>query len=86
MFEGRDFSSRIGSIIFLVHKLVLLCLRLNIVFKARHISGMFNNKADALSRLKVDQFRQLAPYRDALPTSVPERLHPSNDCKGLILY
>ena len=70
---------------FLVRKLVLLCLRLNIVFKAKHILGMFNNKADALSRLQVDQFRQLAPYSDALPTSVPERLHPSMYCKGLIL-
>ena len=48
---------------FLVRKLVLLCLRLNIVFKARHISDMFNNKADALSRLQVDRFRQFAPQQ-----------------------
>ena len=62
---------------FLVHKLMLLCLNLNTVFKVRHISGMFNNKADVLFHLQVDRFTQLASYSDALPTSFPERLHPA---------
>ena len=52
---------------FLVRKLVLLCLRLNIVFKTRRISDMFSNKADALSRLQVDWFRQFVPNREIAP-------------------
>ena len=32
------------------HKLVLVCLKHNILFKAKRISGLKNNLADALSR------------------------------------
>ena len=44
-----------------VHQMVLLCLKFNILFKAKHITGVKNNLADALSRLQVQKFRQLAP-------------------------
>ena len=70
---------------FLVRKLVSLCLIMNILFKARHIPGQFNCKADALSRLQVKRFRQLSPRSDVEPTHIPERLQPSHYCKGLAL-
>ena len=48
-------TTKIKYIMFLVRKLVLLCLRLNIDFKSQHIEGKRNSKADALSRLQVDR-------------------------------
>ena len=71
-------TTRITSIMFLVRKLVLLCLRLYIEFKARHISGKLNYKADALSRLQVERFKQQSPFSDAHPTCIPEKLLPQN--------
>ena len=37
-------------------KLVSICLHHNILFKAKHIRGIHNNLADALSRLQVQTF------------------------------
>ena len=39
------------TLMIFVRKLVLVCLRQNILFKAKHISGFKNTLADALSRL-----------------------------------
>ena len=39
-----------------VRKLVSICLHYNIVFKAKHIPGVRNRLADALSRLQVHTF------------------------------
>ena len=78
-------TSRTVCIMFLVRKLVLLCLGQNIEFKARHFSGKFNHKADSLSRLQVDSFKQQSPYSDILPTTILERFLPQNYCKGLLL-
>ena len=44
-----------------VRRFVLLCLQFNIMFKAKHIPGIRNNLAEALSRLQVQIFQQLAP-------------------------
>ena len=44
-----------------VRQMVLLCLKFNILFKAKHIPGVKNNLADTLSRLQVQKIRQLAP-------------------------
>ena len=78
-------TTRVTSIMFLVRKLVLRCLTLNIEFKAKHIPGKLNCKADALSRLQVHRFKQHSPCSDAFPTCIPERLLPLNYCKGLVL-
>ena len=45
----------------IVRQMVLLCLKFNIMFKAKHIPGLKNTLADALSRLQVQKFQQLAP-------------------------
>ena len=44
-------TCRDTSLMIFVRKLVLVCLRHNILFKAKHISGFKNTLADALSRL-----------------------------------
>ena len=72
-------SCRDKSLMFFVRKLVAICLRLNIVFKAKHIPGINNTLADSLSRLQVQTFKNLAPpHMDPLPTPIPEHLLPLN--------
>ena len=66
-------------LMFFVRKLVLICLRLNIVFKAKHVPGVHNRLADSLSRLQVETFKALAPlHMDASPTPIPPHLQPMN--------
>lgn len=60
-----------------IRKLVAICLHHNILFKAKHIQGVRNRLADALSRLQVQTFRHLAPpHKDSLPTDIPQYLQP----------
>ena len=62
-----------------VKKLVSICLQHNIVFKAKHIPGIYNHLADSLSRLQVLTFRRLAPaHMDQCPTEIPLYLQPQN--------
>ena len=65
------------TLMIFVRKLVLVCLRQNILFKAKHISGFKNSLADALSRLQIPRFKRLAPaYMDPMPTVIPPHLLP----------
>ena len=48
-------------LMFFVGKLVVVCLENNILFKAKHVRGVYNTLADSLSRLQVDTFKRLAP-------------------------
>jgi hypothetical protein len=66
-------SSKDRDIMCLVRRLVLTCLRHNIMFSARHIPGSLNILPDLLSRLQVDKFKSLAPYMDPYPVNIPER-------------
>ena len=62
-----------------VRQLVLVSLRNNIVFRAKHIPGSRNCLADALSRLQLQTFHQLAPEAmDPMPTDIPLYLQPLN--------
>ena len=62
-----------------VRKLVLVCLRQNILFKAQHIPGFKNVLPDALSRLQISRFKALAPAcMDSAPTIIPSHLLPVN--------
>ena len=66
-------------LMFFVRRLVLICLKYNIVFKAKHVPGSKNVLADSLSRLQVDTFRRLAPaYMDESPSTIPLHLQPQN--------
>ena len=72
-------TCRDTSLMIFVRKLVLVCLRHNILFKAKHISGFTNTLADALSRLQIERFKKLAPaYMDPMPTAIPSHLLPAN--------
>ena len=70
-------SCRDKNLLFLVRRLVLVCLERNICFKAKHIPGVHNVLAAALSRLKFQTFKQLAPAcKNPHPTEIPHHLQP----------
>ena len=72
-------TCRDTSLMIFVRKLVLVCLRHNILFKVKNISGFKNTLADALSRLQIERFKKLAPaYMDPMPTAIPSHLLPAN--------
>ena len=72
-------SCKDKTLMVFVRRLVLLCLQFNIMFKAKHVPGVRNNLADALSRLQVQRFQQLAPpTMDRSPTVIPVHLQPEN--------
>lgn len=51
----------------------------NICFKAKHIAGVNNILADALSLLQLQTFKQLAPAcMNPHPTEIPNCLQPRN--------
>ena len=61
-----------------VRLLVLICLKRNIYFRAKHVLHVFKELADSLSRLQVQKFRRLAPQVRAYPTPIPLNLQPQN--------
>ncbi len=72
-------TSRDVTVMIFVRQLVLACLRFNILFRAQHVPGVKNSLADALSRLQVSRFKQLAPAgMQATPTIIPVHLLPHN--------
>lgn len=71
-------TSKHKLIMLLVRDLVLISLKHNILFRARHIAGVNNSCADLLSRLQVKQFKQIFPKADKMPTQVPDNLLPKS--------
>ena len=71
-------TSKHPLVMILVRNLVLTSLTYNILFRARHIPGVHNTGADYISRFQVEQFKQLSPGADELPTPVPTHLLPEN--------
>jgi hypothetical protein len=67
-------TSKCPAIMSLVRFFVLQCLKFNILFSARHISGCDNNIADALSRFQMVRFAALAPLAEVSGAVVPEFL------------
>lgn len=61
-----------SDMMILVRRLVVVSLRYNIRFRAKHIPGKQNVLADYLSRLQVPEFLSAAPHMDSMPTRVPE--------------
>ena len=53
--------SKVPRIMELVRKLVLLSMQHNFLVRARHVSGVSNEVADALCRFQMQPFRALAP-------------------------
>ena len=71
-------TSRDPKIMRLVRQLMVKAMRCNILFRARHLPGKRNVLADALSRLQVLSFKQLAPWADRQPTPLPRDIQPTN--------
>ena len=58
----------------LIRILVELCLENNVVFKAKHIPGLNNEIADALSRFQFQRFKILSPQADKERTPIPDQI------------
>ena len=72
-------SCRDKSLMSFVRKLVSVCLKYNIVFKAKHVPGVHNKLADSLSRLQIPILKQLAPaYMNPCPSEIPHHLQPQH--------
>ena len=71
-------TSKHQGIMVLLRDLVLSCLRHNIFFRARHIPGLANARADYISRSQVAKFKELSPDADELPATVPDNLMPKS--------
>ena len=60
-------------------KLVAVCLKQIIVFRAKHIPGVRNKLVHLLFRLQVSEFKRLLrAYMNSPPTTIPPRKHPPN--------
>ena len=81
-------TSKHQLVMILVRDLVLTSLKYNILFRARHIPGVHNSGADYISRLQVEQFKQISPEADVLPKKFPwascRRVGPY--AKGLVKF
>ena len=64
-------TSRDPDCMTLIRKMVLICLRHNILFKSKHISGSKNLLADSLSRLQIQKFKTLCPDAEESKTAIP---------------
>ena len=70
-------SCRDPSLMVFVRELVSICLKHNILLKAKHLPGVHNTLADSLSRLQVALFKKMAPP-SMYPTEIPFHLLPQN--------
>lgn len=69
-------SSKDKMLMCLVRRLVVTCLKENILVRAEHIPGNCNVLADLLSRFQIEKFREAAPFMDRHPSRVnPSLLH-----------
>ena len=60
----------------LVRRMVLVSMKFNIHFRAKHVRGRDNRLADSLSRLRVQTFHRMAPWADPTPTILPKPILP----------
>ena len=60
-----------GLVMILVRRLVLACLKHNILIEAEHISGVLNVGADRLSRAKYKEFFDVCPQAQKVPCKFP---------------
>ena len=70
----NSMTSKNDEVMIILRAITLLCLQLNIAFKALHVRGCFNRLADTLSRFQLQKFHELAPDADPEPSTVPNHL------------
>lgn len=66
--------SKAPRIMDLVRFLVLISMKHNFLVRARHVPGVSNEIADALSRFQMQRFWALAPAADQSPCTIPPSL------------
>lgn len=74
VFAINCLSSKSDPVVTRLRHLVLYCLKFNIWLKASYIEGEKNCLADALSRLQMVRFRDLAPDAEPVGTPCPPQL------------
>ncbi|KAM4690414.1 uncharacterized protein WCC33_017798 [Rhinophrynus dorsalis] len=74
VYAVNQLTSASRPVLNLLRYLVLHCMRCNILFRAKHVPGVQNSIADALSRQRWDQFFRLAPEADANGSVYPSNL------------
>ena len=68
-------TTKNASVMHLVRRFVISCMKYNLLIKAVHVPGRLNQLPDTLSRFQIAKFRSLAPWMDKQPTPVPD--HPT---------
>lgn len=71
-------TSKDYIVVQMVRYLVLQCLQNSNVFRAKNSPGKYNNLADSLSRLQVQEFQKMAPHAQQDPTMIPVDLMPQH--------
>ena len=66
------------QLLVVLRELILQCLKHNILFRAVHVPGVHNVKADALSHLQVTRVKSICQGMDHAQTLVPAHLLPQN--------
>ena len=69
-------TSRDADIMCMVRRMVLECMKKNILFQARFVKGVENTLSDCLSRQWIDRFKALSPSSNTELTPVPAHLEP----------
>ena len=69
--SGHSQASRIMD---LVRFLVPISMKHNVLVRARHVPGVSNEIADALSRFQMQRFQALAPTAERSPCTIPPSL------------
>ena len=72
--ENHRQTSKDPKIMVLVRRLVVSCMKCNLLIRAVHVPGKQNILPDLLSRFQIDQFRRQAPHMESKPTEVPDAL------------
>ncbi|KAM8939578.1 uncharacterized protein RCH25_053265 [Pelodytes ibericus] len=70
----NNLSAASAPVVRLLRRFVLLCMELNISFRAKHVPGHLNVIADALSRFQWERFRAEAPGADKTGQECPSVL------------
>lgn len=67
-------TSKSRRVMGLVRAFTLCCLRLNMLFLARHVPGLDNRVTDIFSHKQMQRFRHLDPEVDLCSVQLPEEV------------
>ncbi|GAU91677.1 hypothetical protein RvY_03887 [Ramazzottius varieornatus] len=74
VFAWEKLGSSNSAVLDLMRRMTTIAAENNFTLTIKHISGVNNNIADALSRFLRERFRQIAPTADTYPVHVPNVL------------